>query len=145
MNEILDSNTHSLVELVEDYISQKRNRAPIDTEHFKSKLNRLGYSSDQISDILIEMDDDADKELLAGDGTKKAKQKLVLGLIIGILGMIFTITYALGAFGGSASGIVIIPFGLIGGAFIIAGKTYTELGLVKKRKKRRSLKYEKWS
>ena len=146
MNEILDSTTNSLAELVEEYISQKRDRKPSDTAYFKSKLQRLGYLPSQVDDLLIEMDDDADKELLAGDGLKKAKLKLIVSLIVGFAGMTISIAAALvGIFGFTSISLMVIPFGIIGGSFIVAGKAYSEIGSVKKRKKRRSLKYQKWS
>ncbi|MDG1333051.1 MAG: hypothetical protein P8P74_12030 [Crocinitomicaceae bacterium] len=145
MAEVLDSNTHSLVHLVEEYIARKRNRVPLGSAYFRSELKRIGYSPDQIQDLLIEMDDDADKELLAGDGVKKAKQKLIISLLVGILGMSLSIAGAVsGVFGVISFGLIIIPFGLIGATFVVAGKAYAEIGLVNKRKKRRFLKYQKW-
>jgi len=145
MNQILDSNTNSLLQLVEEYNSRRRNRIPLDTEYFRNELKRLGYSPDQISDILIEMDDDADKELLAGDGSQKAKQKLIISLIVGLLGILISIAGVIGFFGIVSMGLMIIPFGIVGTSFVVAGKAYTEIGLVEKRRKRRFLKYPQWS
>ncbi len=146
MSNLLDTDlrSHELVHLVEEYISQKRNQVPIETAPFRQRIRQLGYSEDQTQDLLIEIDDDADKELLAGIGLKKAKQRLVVSLIIGIIGIVFSTSAALGFFSAGA-GILIIPFGLVGAAFITAGKAYAEIGLVEKRKKRRQLKYNGWT
>ncbi|NVK63141.1 MAG: hypothetical protein HWE22_01090 [Flavobacteriales bacterium] len=146
MNGILDSNlsSHELIELVEEYIAKKRENAPIETAQFRQRIRKLGYSEDQTQDILIEIDDDADKELLAGIGIKRAKQRLVSSLIIGFAGIAFSIAGALGLFS-FGTGILIVPFGIVGAAFIAAGKAYAEIGLVEKRKKRRRLKYDGWN
>lgn len=145
MNELLDNeiSANPLVELVEEYIAKKREKHPIDTAQFRQRIHQLGFSEDQAHDILIEMDDDADAELLAGIGIKKARQRLVVSLVIGIAGIVFSIIAALGMLSGGF-GILIIPFGLVGGAFITAGKASAEIGLVAKRKKRRRMKYEVW-
>lgn len=146
MNEILDSNTLSnpLIDLVEYYISLKRDSKPIEATMFSSELTRLGFSPSQVADLLIEMDDDADKELLAGEGVKKAKNKLVVALIVGISGIVLTLANAVGVLPFAPFGVMIIPYGIVAAAFIVAGKAYSEIGLVDKRKKRRFLKYQDW-
>ncbi|MFK7784986.1 MAG: hypothetical protein AB8B56_07715 [Crocinitomicaceae bacterium] len=141
MDEVIDSNINPLIQLVEEYISRKRNSAPLNNSYFQNRLERLGYSSDEIQELLIEIDDDADKELLAGEGTRKAKRKLVISLIVGVLGMIVSIV---GAFVPVSLGVTLIPLSLIGGSFVIAGRAYTEIGLVKKRRSRRAFKYQNW-
>lgn len=144
MDEVIDSNLNPLIELVEEYVSRKRNHVSIDIPYFKSKLQHWGYSSEQIHDLLIEMDDDADKELLAGDGSKKAKQKLIISLIVVAMGMTVSIAGATGLFGAMSLGVFFIPFMLVGGALVTAGKANTEIGLVKKRRISRAFKYGNW-
>lgn len=147
MNQLIDSDSHftSLIDLVEEYIARKRNRIPSDSAYFRRELERFGYSPDQVQNLLIEMDDDADKELLAGDGLKKARTKLIFSLIVGLLGMVLSFAGAVGLFGLVSLSLFFIPFGIIGAAFLVAGKAYSEIGLVEKRKKRRLLKYQKWN
>ena len=132
-----------LVDLLELYISTKRSGEPIDKKDFADRLALLGKSEAQIHDILIEFDDDCDKELLAGMGAKKAKRLMIFGLILGFGGIILSISMALGVFG-SISGFTVVPYGIVAASFIAAGKAYAEIGLVKKRKKRRALKWENW-
>lgn len=146
MNQVIDNavTTNDLPQLVEEYIAHKRNRTPSNSSYYRKSLQQLGYSSDQIQNLLIEMDDDADKELLAGDGSKKAKQKLILSLLVAFAGIALSIAGAIGAFGLVSLGLFIIPFGLIGTSFVVAGKAYAEIGLVEKRRKRRLMKYQNW-
>ena len=63
MSNLLDTDlrSHELVHLVEEYISQKRVQVPIETAQFRQRIRQLGYSEDQTQDLLIEIDDDADK------------------------------------------------------------------------------------
>lgn len=131
-----------LMDLVEAYISAKQNGQRIDIPYFHDSLERLGYSEAKIHELMLEMDDDADKELLAGMGLKKAKQLFVGGLIGAFLGAVLTIALTFTRFSGIS--VSILPYGLIGAAFITVGKAYAEIGLAKKRRKRRAFKYENW-
>lgn len=145
MNRILDADIPSLglIELLEKYISTTRSGQPIDKKYFIDQLTLFGKSEVQIDEILIEFDDDCVKELLAGTGAKKAKRLMIFGLILGVSGIIISIYMALFRALPSVS-ITIVPFGLVASSFIAVGKAYAEIGLVKKRRKRRAMKWETW-
>lgn len=145
MSNRFEPHSSTLVNLVEKYVAQKRDGELIDQNYFENELRKLGKSPDQIHDLIIEMDDDADKELLAGEGLKRSNRIFTFGLILGVGGIILTIAWAADMFGFGSGRLTIVPFGLIGGAFIAVGKSYSEIGLVEKRRKRRALKYENWA
>ena len=142
MSNRFEPHSSTLVNLVEKYVSHKRDGKLIEQDYFQNELYKLGKSPDQIHDLMIEMDDDADKEVLAGEGLKRSNKIFSFGLILGILGIVLTIAGALGAFGSFRLSVVQVV--LIGGAFLAVGKSYSEIGLVEKRRKRRALKYENW-
>ena len=94
MSNRFEPHSSTLVNLVEKYIAQKRDGELVDQNYFENELRKLGKSQDQINDLIIEMDDDADKELLAGEGLKRSNKIFTFGLILGILGMVFTFAWA---------------------------------------------------
>ena len=145
MNNRIEPQSSTLTNLVEEYISLKRDVLPVDLKYFESALRKLGKSTDQIHALLIEMDDDADEELLAGAGLKQSNRIFTFGLILGIVGLVLIVLWALDLFGFGSGRLTIVPFGLIAGAFVAVGKSYAEIGLVEKRRKRRAMKYQKWN
>ena len=147
MNEVLDSESHDypIATLVEKYIAQKSNNIPINTPHFEAALRKMGKSPDQIHELLVEMDDDADKEIPAGIGLIQSRKIMIVGSLAGSLGItacIVAVRYDLGLDNFVMS---IVPFGLIAFAFIAVGKAYSETRRMKKRMERRSIKYKNWS
>ncbi len=143
MRNQFEPHSSSLVNLVEKYVSQKLDGELIDQTYFENELKKLGKSPEQIHDLILEMDHDADKEVLAGEGLKRSNKIFVFGSILGILGIILTIAWALDMFGFGRGRLTIVPFSLIAGAFVAVGKSYSEIGLVEKRRKRRAFKYQK--
>lgn len=127
---------------MEDYISEKRNGRRIDEKSFTRRLEKLKKTDEQVHQIMIEMDDDCDKELLASSGVKKAKKGLVMSIVIGLSLAVFSILSALGhLFQGN---VVVVFYGGIATAFLFGGKSYNEIVGVKLRRKRRELKWKNW-
>lgn len=137
-NSIKDKCSTPLVDLVEAYILRKRNDIPIITRNFGIKLKEMGYSPDQIEELLIEMHYDADSELRSGIGSRKAKRNLIVGLVIGSLALVISITVTLGK-------TIVLPVSTFALGILVISRAYYEIGMVKKRKKRRFLKYKNWS
>lgn len=144
MSNRFEPHSSTLVNLVEKYVSQKQDGDLIDQNYFENELQKLGKSPNQIHDLIIEMDDDGDKEVLAEEGLKKSNRIFGFGLTLGIIGIVLTIAWALDMYGFGSGRLTIVPFVLIAGAFIAVGKSYSEIGLVEKRRKRRALKYQNW-
>ena len=144
MSNRFEPHSSTLVNLVEKYVSQKRDGDLIDQNYFENELLKLGKSPDQIHNLILEMDDDADKEVLAAEGLKRSNKIFTFGLILGLFGIVLTIAWAMDIFGFGGGRLTIVPFVLIAGAFIAVGKSYSEIGLVEKRRKRRALKYQNW-
>ena len=142
MSNRFEPHSSSLVNLVEKYVSQKRDGNLMDRNYFEIELEKLAKSPDQIHDLIVEMDADADIELLAAAGLKRSNRIFSFGLILGILGIVLSIAGAMDVFGRVR--LTIIQVVLIAGAFIAVGKSYSEMGMVEKRRKQRALKYQNW-
>lgn len=144
MNQLLDTNTHKdlnaypLVELVEAYILRKRNGTPIIERNFKIKFSEMGYSPDQIDQIILEMRVDANEELRSGVGEMNARRNLIIASIAMVASLLICLTVNLG----KAITIPVLVFAL--SSFVIS-RAYSEMHMDKKRKKRRFLKYKNWS
>ncbi len=65
----------SLPNIVEDYILEKRNEGSVNRDIYSDRLRALGLRDEEIHNIIIEIDDDCDKELLAGKGIKKSEKR----------------------------------------------------------------------
>lgn len=131
-----------LINIVEDYISEKRNGIKIDDEKYRRRLSKIKIKEDQINQILFEIEDDCDRELLAGVGIKVAKRGLVLSTIICLLLMIIAIMSSFGLF--FHGRLSFIFFGGIAASILYGTKCYYEIAGVKQRIKRRELKWKKW-
>jgi len=145
MHQPLDSNSkkNPLHELVEEHISRRRAKIRFDRNYFESALQKTGKTPIEIQDIIIEMDIDADLELQTGMDVGKLKLRLTTGIIAGVLVVILISVFISGIMRPGV--LFILPFILILGWLITARKAYVELGLIKKRKESRILKYENWN
>lgn len=130
----------NLTKITEDYILEKRTSNKINQTHFKKRLEILGKNENQIHEILVEIDDDCDKELLAGQGIKKAKTGLFISLFIALGFASLSIATALGYLLGGR--IQVFFFGIIGASLVYTIKSYQEIKAVKHRKKRRAMKWD---
>ena len=132
----------SLTDIVEDYISEKRDGRRPSEATLKSRLKRFIKNDDQIHEIIIEIDDDCDKELLAGSGAKKSKKGLTLSIIVFLGLCLITILSGLGfLFKGN---LFVFFYGGIATSFLYGSKCYYEIIGVKQRMKRRELKWKNW-
>lgn len=134
--------TENLHDIIEDYISGKRKNPRLKVEAFEKRILVQKISDSQLHDILIEMEDDCDKEMLAGSGIKKAKQKLFLSLLVALSFALISILSALGyLFEGKIS---FVFYGIIAVSLLTASYSYNEIRAVDQRSKRRELKWKKW-
>lgn len=134
---------NNLVNIVEDYIAEKRNGSHVDEKKYARRIGKLKKNEDQIHEIMIEMDDDCDKELLAGAGVKSAKKGIVISVIIFVALASTSILSALGLiFQGK---LFVLFYGGIAAAFLYGMKCYSEIVAVKQRKARRELKWKNWN
>lgn len=133
----------NLISIVEDYISEKRNGQNLNKNTYTIRLKKLKKTEDQIHEIMMEIEDDCDRELLASSGVKNAKKGIIISVIVGLSLALVSILSALGyLFQGN---LMVLFYGGIASAFFFGTKNYNEIVGVEHRRKRRELKWKNWN
>ena len=128
--------------ILEDFISDKRRNANMDQQPYIQRLQLLNKTDEKIHEIMIEMEHDANKEVLTGDSLKNAKQGLILCVIIGLCLASLTVLTALGYFTNGKT--TVFFYGGIAASFLFGAKNYSAITGAKHREKRRILKWKNW-
>ncbi len=123
------------------YLKQ-RSTGDLDTESIKNDLAKIGKNQGEIYDILIEFDDEWDRDLLHRKLMKKAEFNVIIGCILAIGAGTFCILSAVNML--SFQGFTIIPYGLVASGIFAALMGWNYMKTAKIREKRLKLKYQNW-
>lgn len=132
--------TDSVYTILKMYFEQRsqnnRDNKPI-AEHLKN----IGKTPDEIHEILIEFDDEWDRELLLRKEVKNAKIYFIGGSAAAIAIGAFTIFTALNPIG---MRLTYVWYGGVAGGLLLAIKGWNNLKKQENREKRLKIKYENW-
>jgi hypothetical protein len=133
--------TENVYTLLQNYFEQ-RSRNISNTTSLKRELGNLGKTPDEIYEILIEFDDDWDRELIHRHEVKHAKLYFIGGLAIAVLIGSVCILSTLNLI--PNHGVTYIWYSGVAAGFLLAIKGWNGNKTQKIRQERLKLKYENW-
>ncbi len=131
-----------IVEIVEEYLENRRFKKNIPTSEFRFKLRKLNQNEEQINDLLLKMDDEWTKEQFMRAKLKTAKTNFILGITVSILAVLLAI---LGYLGYLAEGrVFIFYYGAIAGGIVLAIKGNHDKFVLTSDLERRKSAWKNW-
>ena len=131
----------TVYDILLDYLDQ-RQKAELDTSSIERRLRKIRKNEDQIHQILIEFDDEWDRECNHQREVKNSQTIFVGGLIAAFCIGTISILSALGF--GIFPNFTIVWVGGVAGGFMLAIKGFNGMRKRKLREKRLKIKYQKW-
>lgn len=131
----------NVYDILLDYLDQ-RQKAELDSASIERRLRKMRKNKDQIHQIMIEFDDEWDRECIHQREVKNSKTIFVGGLIAAFCIGTINIISALGF--GPFPNFTIIWIGGVAGGFMLAIKGFNGMRKRKLREKRLKIKYENW-
>ena len=137
---LIDDN---LISIVEDFISESLNGKTPNQDSYTRRIQKLKKSEEEIHEILIEIQDDCQKEIIASNGIRNAKKMLILSVISGLILATVSIISAIGFLFQDKT--TVLFYGGVAASIIYGAKNYRIIKSVDQRKKRRALKWSNWN
>lgn len=130
----------TLPNIVEDYIEVKMNRETFSEQYFRDRLKKLRRSEENINALLIKMYEEHEKEHFQISSQVNPKKLIILGIIILVASISFTVWSFLQR--GRSGGSYVIMIGSAVSAFISILKGCDQINMKRHRKEIRKLKWE---
>lgn len=131
----------TIYEVLIDYLEQRKS-AQLDLQSIRRRMEKIGKTEDEIHQLLIEFDDEWDREQLHLHEVKYAKSLFLGGLILAFSIGIVSILSAMNI--GPFSRIPFIWYGGVAAGLLLAFKGRNGIRKTKFREKRLKIKYLKW-
>ncbi|MCT4562341.1 MAG: hypothetical protein N4A41_13300 [Crocinitomicaceae bacterium] len=126
--------------LLEEYIDNQMSKKASDIDFFRRQLEKLGYTPEEVEQIIDAFDDEVEKEELKRLQEGATKKRIIYGTTLTLVLMIFTVLSALGILF-KAQVLSYAYFAGIGASLITVFKGYDAL---KDRKRRKVVREILW-
>ncbi|MFT6982412.1 MAG: hypothetical protein ACJAUD_001179 [Crocinitomicaceae bacterium] len=127
------------IDIVEEYLSARISKNPIPNKQIQQRIKRTRVPEEIVDDILLEMEDEWDREQLNQFAFKKAKMRMITGSLGSL--SIFIIIIASILFNLMPERIIIVPYVLMAYGFLISFQGYFQIRKSKMVKERREIKW----
>lgn len=131
----------TVYDILLDYLNQRKN-AELDSELIKRRLKRNGKNEDEIHQIIVEFDDEWDRECIHLKEVKNSKTIFIGGLLAAVCIGIISILSALGF--GIFPNFTLTWFGGVAAGLMLAIKGFNGMRKRTLREKRLKIKYQNW-
>lgn len=131
-----------VIDIVEDYLAKRISGEDFSSSELRRRIKNTGVSEDMLEDILIEIDDELDRERLNQITLNKSRKLLFLGPLLAICFMTISILSAMGfLFNGR---VFIIFYGVIAVGILTGYQAYFKIKKSKLVKERREIKWRSY-
>jgi len=131
----------NVYDILLDYLDQRKD-GTLDSSSIERRLRKMRKSQDQIHQIMIEFDDEWDRECIHTREVKNSTKLFYGGLLAAFCIGVISILSALGV--RLFSNITIVWIGGVAGGFMLAIKGFNGMRKTKLREKRLKIKYQNW-
>ena len=138
---LLPMQNETAYDILLDYLDQRKNQN-LNSKSIERRLKNLGKNEDQIHQIMIEFDDEWDRECMHHREVKNSKTFFVGGLLAAFCAGIISILSALGF--GILPNFTLVWIGGVSAGLMLALKGASGIRKSKLRTNRLKIKYQNW-